>query len=86
MTRKEQKQKELKASSFFLARFNTRGFDYEAIENLDENANKLVDVYARSKSKKHEDLKLQLTIIDGSLHQAFADIRAERKKLEILMQ
>lgn len=82
MTRKSQKQNEMKAAKFFLERLNLKyNLDFYPKSNDDENGKEShVDVYGVSEKKKSSIIKLQLTIYDGRMHKLFADMNIEKKK------
>ncbi|MFA7277451.1 MAG: hypothetical protein WC101_00485 [Candidatus Gracilibacteria bacterium] len=82
MTRVEQKDDELRVAGFFIQRLNEfYKFDYQGSSNADESGDDVyVDIFARSDSGKHEELRLQLTISDGEFHHVFAEISKERRK------
>lgn len=66
MTRSQQKSDEMFVSNFFIERLNKHyGLDYFPEENKNEHGdNSFIDSFARSKSKKHPLIKMQLTTCD----------------------
>ena len=80
MTRQAQKDKEMEVAQFFIDRLNAfYEFDYVPESNPNEVDDfQFTDVFARS--KKHEDLLLQLVTSDGDYYKTIAAGRRERER------
>lgn len=76
------KNEELKFTRFFINWLNKKyEYDYEAVANDDESkVDTEVDIYAKSKSGKFQQLNIQTVTSEGKLMQEFTNLRNISKR------